>query len=272
MKKRVPQVLTLSEVRRRKRGLKGVLNPYYRSAAECDRAADAFAARGHTADKVSARLERMKIAGVPLTGLQWKVGGSQARFEGIVRRYEDLQGLTQRQAVLVYNLRKKGVSNAVIQALVRTRVGRGNRYHWPRIKAKIDYLESIELDPAIYGTDRLKVADYECILPWPLARIKKGIQKQVLMPLEDRHVGKRLDGILPGWRESKSLRQQWLRPGTILRKCLAARKMGLKQTIYLLRNYSVEEILAGRARTNRPRPRKGSRANRRKLEKKTESI
>ena len=256
--------LSATVIASRKKALETVLAPHYKSVAERKRAAKGFVAMKLTAPTVEARIERMKIAGVPLTGLQWKIGGCQSKFDALIFRYEKLHGLTKAQATLVSKLGNKGVSSEVIQSLVKTRIGRGARHNWTKIKAKIDYLESIRLDPKIYGISRLQVADYEGVLDIPLCIIKNGIQKQVLWAIEDRHMGKKLDEILPGWRTSKSLKTKLLRPGIIFRKYQAAIKMRLKPTFYLLSNYSVKVILAGKARTNSKKPRKGGRAGKQK--------
>ena len=195
-RRRHPRTLTPAMIRDRKKGLRKVLDPYYKKEADLNRAVNGFSANGVSAEKAEARIDRMKIAGVPLTGLQWKVGSSQARFDALIFRYEQLQGLTKAQATLVSNLFRKKVSQEVILRLVKTRSGRGKRYTWPKIKAKIDYLESIKLDPKIYGISKLRISDYEHVLHWTLQKIKVGSKRQVLMSLENKFMSEKLDEVL----------------------------------------------------------------------------
>jgi len=253
------KVLPPGEVRRRRQQLGQILAPYYGSKPEADRAVRFFMETAHLSpEKVASRVERMKAAGVPMTGLLWKIGRNQGKFDRLIARFERLRGLTRGDAVLAAQLFRKGVSKEVIGRMVKQGQSKGCRFKWVNVKAKIDFFEAVRLDQQLYGTSKIPVSAYEGLLDKPMCIIRRGFERQVLWPLKDAHASMVLDMVLPGWRESKSLKLNMQRPAATLEKYRAAKAVGIKPTFYLLSTYSAEAIRAGKARTNRKKSAKGA--------------
>ena len=167
------------------------------------------------------------------------------------------KGLTPRQSEVLQFLRSKKVSDTAIKRLMGGRARRlRGQPRLDKIKAKVDFLEGIELDPARYGVRRIPVALYEGLLGVKLKDLKKSPLSNILWPLEDAHAEKQLDRLVSGWRESTLLKPTGprgptvtrRRSATLLQRAKAALARGIPPTPYLLHEYSAEAIAQGRLR------------------------
>jgi len=116
-----------------------------------------------------------------------------------------------------------------------------------KLRERYDYFASIKLDPKVYGVERLPLDVIEKGLGVPLWKIKQGIKRAILHPLEDRHAATQLDRLLAGWRDFILLKR--IRPATILKNYKAAASRGVLPTPSLLASYSSKSIAEGNVRT-----------------------
>lgn len=255
-----PNAFSPTEIKRKQTALVKIFKPFYKSNADRVRVAKYFMAAHFSPEKVEARLERMKIAGVPLVGLQWKISRGKEKFNELIWRYERATGLTKRQIDMAENLLRKGVSPKALRELFKN--GPRTAFKWADFQLKFKYFESFNLDPTVFGIRKLRVEHYEHILGMRLGDIKTSVKKYVLNDLEDVQAARQLDKIsrLNGWRDSPSLNGKNQRPATTLKRYNAARKARIKPTFYLLTSFSAKTIEEGKARVNSEVNKKKTRA------------
>ena len=197
---------------------KQVLKPVLEKNGLNGRVLDALARRGNPRKMVD-RLKRLVDAGVPLKGVVTKLKLSKADFEALLLRHAGKGGLNQGQQALFDFMREKKVPREIAMDIATRKT-----YHQMKIPEKFEYFESIELDASVYGVRRIPLKYYMHLLTKPLEEIKRGINRQVLWKLEDDFAVKRLDEVLPNWRNVKSFYREkngkriLLRPSRIRRQ------------------------------------------------------
>ena len=194
---------------------------------------------------INERLERLREAKGPLTGIIWKLGLSQPGFEDLIKRYKSEHRFTPAQQEVFDFLISKEVSKSVALRVAKTPLVRPGE-----VRKRVEYLESIRLDPAKYGVQKVPARFYEKVLHWQLRRIKLGVLRYVLHPLEDSFAVQKLGKAQKDWRKIKG--KSRIRPATLLRNISVAHKNGVQPFHIVVTRNSAEKIasLQTKARSN----------------------
>ena len=175
-----------------------ILKPVLKEHGLNGRVLASLAARGNPQKKID-RLKILVDEGIPLTGVVTKLKLSETDFERLVLRHRGKGGLNEAQQTLFDFMRAKKVPKRVAMDIARRKT-----YHQMQIHEKFEYFESIELDPKVYGVRRIPVKYFVHLLTKPLGEIRRGIKRQVLWKMEDDFAAKKLDEVLPNWRNMRT--------------------------------------------------------------------
>jgi len=180
-------------------------------------------------DKVVRRLRLLVDAKVPLKGVVYKMGLSDADFANLLLRHKGKGGLNEARQALFDLMIKTGIPEEKAMDIAKRKT-----YHQMKIPEKIAFFESIKLDPKVYGVERIPVKYYAPLLTKPLEQIQRGIQRQVLWKIEDDFAASKLDVALPGWRNIRAFykgkgkkRRFVMRPSRIREQILVLNKKGI---------------------------------------------
>jgi len=197
--------------------------------------------RGMTDRKAKARIRALTKAGVPIEGLTNKLGISNKAFADYIRRQSGPHRFTQTQENLFGLLLSKQVSEKIALKHATGKCVRLNVY-----EDKLKFFESFILDPKKFGMARIPVKSYQGFLGEDLNKLRKGILRNILNPLEDMHSARQLDVSFPQWRKLKVLNSKVLgkgtRPSAILARYRACLEKGVNPTSLVISNYSAETI------------------------------
>ena len=216
-----------------------------------ERGALGLAKRNLTPEDIEARFQRLMFAGAPATNLSYTLGLTLPKFDKVIARYEKLHGLTDRQAGVVAFLFREGVSqNVIIEVLEKMR--RGAQFSIKRMKGRLTFFNSFELDPERYGVTRIPLSEYEHFflrrLPYSTHTSKQATNtgvELILRKLEDKQAAKALSRRVPNWVKSKTLAE--VRPATLLERAKACEAIGIKPTVPVIGKYSAKSIREGKA-------------------------
>jgi hypothetical protein len=200
-------------------------------------------------NQARARIKALKEAGVPLTGVVRKLALPQEKFDALINRYKAGRKFNGNQEKIYTYLISKGVQEEIAYGIA----SRKNTSLRSVIR-KFTYMESIILDPAYYGLEKIPLRRYEEFLGLSFPIFQMRIRKRVINRIEDQHAAKILDTEFPEWRTKKKLARH--RPVSILAKVRVIKELGLIPSAWLVTTKSLEELYGDEPILTRKQPKK----------------
>jgi len=194
-----------------------------------------------TLDKLRARFALLKGVNAPV--LKHVLIADEKKFQNYLARYKT--GMTSGGERVFDYLLNHGISESVAKQFAQAK--KGKQFSLEGMKKRIEYLENYPLESKRYGVERIPVSVIEKLLKIKPFKLVKGI-KNALREVEDAYSAKRLDALLPGWRNKRSFvfrLGSGPSPTTLLKKILAARANGTKITTKVISGSSIQKIKMG---------------------------
>ena len=227
---------------------------------------DYLTKRTMTVDYIRKRFELMQQHRVPMSGGARKALMTKAKFDEMLNSYSK-NGFSPAQQGAFDLLLSKGLSKVMAKKMVA-------RKHPARLFLieKFDFIDSMQLDPNIYGIRKLPLKYYMGQLEFNLVRFLRYVQKVSLPELAEVHAQKILGEKVPWWGEEAKKRGITAR--LVYLRYLAAIEMGLPITKTLLMRMPVRKIYEmGRRKSNEVvRSRENLEKARRRLEHETTKL
>ena len=125
------------------------------------------------------------------------------------------------QSIFSFLMQTKGASEGAA-----LRVALKPQNNLDRVRQALALIESVKLDPNVYGVERIPVKYYENALAYSQSKIKNWLIPSMKNQLMDDHAVKILNQVFPEWKERKVSRQ--IHPALLLNKWRLLKELGLE--------------------------------------------